>query len=107
MPVDPEHSAVFQRLDGREPGTVAALVLTASGRPFFCGRTRTDLADVTLREALAHPTWSMGLKITIDSATLANKGLELIEAHSFGVPYERIEVVVHPDVGRAPARPLP
>src|SRR4029450_1699283 len=76
------------------PGTIDRLVLTASGGPF---RGRTDLADVTREEALAHPTWEMGGKITIDAATLMNKGLELIEAHYlFGVPYERIDVVVHP-----------
>ena len=96
LPVDSEHSAAFQLLEGRAPGTVHSLVLTASGGPFR-GRTRLDLAGVKPAEALAHPTWSMGPKITIDSATLANKGLELIEAHFlFGLPYERIEVVVHP-----------
>jgi 1-deoxy-D-xylulose-5-phosphate reductoisomerase len=96
IPVDSEHSAAFQCLEGREPEQVQSLVLTASGGPFR-QRTRDDLADVTPDEALAHPTWSMGPKITVDSATLANKGLELIEAHFlFGLPYERIEVVVHP-----------
>ena len=96
LPVDSEHSALFQCLEGREPDSVDSLVLTASGGPFR-GRTRADLADVGVEDALAHPTWSMGPKITVDSATLANKGLELIEAHFlFGVPYERIEVVVHP-----------
>ena len=96
IPVDSEHSAAFQCLEGREPEQVHALVLTASGGPFR-GQTRDDLSDVTPAAALAHPTWSMGPKITIDSATLANKGLELIEAHFlFGLPYERIEVVVHP-----------
>jgi 1-deoxy-D-xylulose-5-phosphate reductoisomerase len=96
LPVDSEHSAVFQCLEGRSPDSVHSLVLTASGGPFR-GRTRADLADVTVEEALAHPTWSMGPKITIDSATLANKGLELIEAHYlFGLGYDRIEVVVHP-----------
>src|SRR5918999_1308946 len=83
-------------LEGRSPETVDSLVLTASGGPFR-NRTREDLGDVTVEEALAHPTWSMGPKITVDSATLANKGLELIEAHFlFGVPYERIDVVIHP-----------
>jgi 1-deoxy-D-xylulose-5-phosphate reductoisomerase len=93
IPVDSEHSALFQcALHGR-PET---LVVTASGGPFR-GRTRAELANVTPEEALAHPTWSMGAKITIDSATLANKGLEVIEAHYlFGTPYEHIEVVVHP-----------
>jgi 1-deoxy-D-xylulose-5-phosphate reductoisomerase len=93
IPVDSEHSALFQCALAGEP---EAIVLTASGGPFR-GRTRDELADVTPSEALAHPTWSMGAKITIDSATLANKGLEVIEAHFlFGVPYNRIEVVVHP-----------
>jgi 1-deoxy-D-xylulose-5-phosphate reductoisomerase len=96
LPVDSEHSALFQCLEGRERDSVDSLVLTASGGPFR-GRTRADLAEVGVDDALAHPTWSMGPKITVDSATLANKGLELIEAHFlFGVPYERIEVVVHP-----------
>src|SRR5437764_2593952 len=93
IPVDSEHSALFQCA---QLGSPESLVLTASGGPFR-GRSRDELADVTAGDALAHPTWSMGPKITIDSATLANKGLEVIEAHFlFGVPYERIEVVVHP-----------
>jgi 1-deoxy-D-xylulose-5-phosphate reductoisomerase len=93
IPVDSEHSALFQCAQLGDP---ESLVVTASGGPFR-GRTRDELADVTPDEALAHPTWSMGPKITIDSATLANKGLEVIEAHFlFGVPYKRIEVVVHP-----------
>jgi 1-deoxy-D-xylulose-5-phosphate reductoisomerase len=96
LPVDSEHSAAFQLLEGRPRETVDSLVLTASGGPFR-GRGRVDLAHVGPGEALAHPTWSMGPKITIDSATLMNKGLELIEAHFlFGLPYEEIEVVVHP-----------
>jgi 1-deoxy-D-xylulose-5-phosphate reductoisomerase len=96
LPVDSEHSAAFQCLEGRPRESVETLVLTASGGPFR-GRNRDELADVTPDEALAHPTWNMGPKITIDSATLANKGLELIEAHFlFGLPYERIEVIVHP-----------
>jgi 1-deoxy-D-xylulose-5-phosphate reductoisomerase len=96
LPVDSEHSAAYQCLEGRAPETVHSLVLTASGGPFR-GRRRDDLADVTPDEALAHPTWNMGPKITVDSATLANKGLELIEAHFlFDLPYEAIEVVVHP-----------
>ena len=96
LPVDSEHSAAFQCMEGRAAETVHSLVLTASGGPFR-GRNREDLADVTPEEALAHPTWNMGPKITIDSSTLANKGLELIEAHFlFGLEYERIEVVVHP-----------
>jgi 1-deoxy-D-xylulose-5-phosphate reductoisomerase len=94
LPVDSEHSALFQLIAGERPGTVDRLVLTASGGPF---RGRGDLDGVTREEALAHPTWDMGGKITIDSATLMNKGLELIEAHHlFGVPYEQIDVVVHP-----------
>ncbi len=93
IPVDSEHSALFQCARLGEP---ESLVLTASGGPFR-GRTRDDLASVSPEEALAHPTWSMGPKITIDSATLANKGLEVIEAHFlFGVTYDRIEVVIHP-----------
>ena len=96
LPVDSEHSAAFQCMEGRSHESVETLVLTASGGPFR-GKTREDLVDVTPAEALAHPTWNMGPKITIDSATLANKGLELIEAHFlFDLPYERIEVVVHP-----------
>jgi len=96
LPVDSEHSAAFQCLEGRAPESLDTLVITASGGPFR-GRTRDELDDVTPEEALAHPTWNMGPKITIDSATLANKGLELIEAHFlFGLPYDRIEVVVHP-----------
>src|SRR5690348_6853359 len=96
IPVDSEHSAAFQCLEGRAPEQVHSLVLTASGGPFR-GRTREELRDVSPEEALAHPTWNMGPKITVDSATLANKGLELIEAHFlFDVPYERVEVVVHP-----------
>jgi 1-deoxy-D-xylulose-5-phosphate reductoisomerase len=93
IPVDSEHSALFQCAQLGKP---ESLVVTASGGPFR-GRTRVELADVTPEQALAHPTWSMGAKITIDSATLANKGLEVIEAHVlFDVPYDRIEVVVHP-----------
>ncbi len=96
LPVDSEHSALHQLLAGERPGTVEKLVLTASGGPFR-GRTRAELAEVTVEQALAHPTWDMGGKISIDSATLMNKGLEVIEAfHLFGLPYERIEVVVHP-----------
>ncbi len=96
LPVDSEHSALHQLLAGEAPGTVEKLVLTASGGPFR-GRTRAELAEVTVDEALAHPTWDMGGKISIDSATLINKGLEVIEAfHLFGIPFDRIEVVVHP-----------
>jgi 1-deoxy-D-xylulose-5-phosphate reductoisomerase len=96
IPVDSEHSAAFQCLEGRAVEQVHSLVLTASGGPFR-GRSRKELESVTPAAALAHPTWNMGPKITVDSATLANKGLELIEAHFlFGLPYEQIEVVVHP-----------
>ena len=96
LPVDSEHSAVFQCLEGRDRAAVHSIVLTASGGPFR-GLTREQLTSVTRGDALAHPTWRMGPKITVDSATLANKGLELIEAHFlFGLPYERIEIVVHP-----------
>ena len=96
LPVDSEHSALHQCLADASDGQVASLVLTGSGGPFR-GRTRDELADVTPDEALAHPTWSMGPKITVDSATLANKGLEVIEAHFlFGIPYDRIEVVLQP-----------
>ncbi len=96
VPVDSEHTALHQLLAGQPPGSVQRLTITASGGPFR-GRRREQLADVTVAEALAHPTWAMGGKITIDSATLMNKGLELMEAHHlFGTPYERIDVVVHP-----------
>ena len=96
IPVDSEHSALHQLIAGESPGTIDRLQLTASGGPFR-GRTAEDLAAVTVAEALAHPTWEMGGKITIDSATLMNKGLELIEAHHlFGVGYDRLDVVVHP-----------
>jgi 1-deoxy-D-xylulose-5-phosphate reductoisomerase len=101
IPVDSEHCAVHQCLRAQHPESaggewVSRIVLTASGGPFR-GRTKAELADVTIADALAHPTWSMGPKITIDSSTLMNKGLEVIEAHElFGVGYDRIEVVVHP-----------
>ena len=96
VPVDSEHTALHQLLCGQPPGAVDRLTITASGGPFR-GRTRAELRDVTVKEALAHPTWAMGGKITIDSATLMNKGLEVMEAHHlFGTPYDRIEVVVHP-----------
>jgi 1-deoxy-D-xylulose-5-phosphate reductoisomerase len=98
VPVDSEHCAVHQclRSSDRPADEVARVVLTASGGPFR-GRTAAELADVGVEQALAHPTWKMGPKITIDSSTLMNKGLEVIEAHElFGTPYDRIEVVVHP-----------
>ena len=94
LPVDSEHSALHQLIGAEAPGTVERLVVTASGGPF---RGRHDLDDVSVAEALDHPTWKMGGRITIDCATLMNKGFEVIEAHHlFGVPYERIDVVVHP-----------
>jgi len=94
IPVDSEHSALFQCLEGKTG--IATVVLTGSGGPFR-GRSRDELGSVTPEEALAHPTWRMGPKITVDSATLANKGLELIEAHFlFGLPYDQIEVVIQP-----------
>jgi 1-deoxy-D-xylulose-5-phosphate reductoisomerase len=96
VPVDSEHSAIAQALRSGSPEEVRRLVLTASGGPFR-GRSRADLERVTPAEALAHPTWNMGLVVTTNSATLVNKGLEVIEAHLlFDVPYDRIEVTVHP-----------
>jgi 1-deoxy-D-xylulose-5-phosphate reductoisomerase len=96
VPVDSEHSAVWQCLRAGRPSEVARIVLTASGGPFR-GRTREELRGVTVADALAHPTWSMGAKITVDSSTLMNKGLEVIEAHElFGVGFDDIDVVVHP-----------
>ncbi len=97
LPVDSEHSALFQILEGRDPRQVKRLVLTASGGPFR-GRARGELTSVRVEEALAHPRWSMGPKITVDSATLMNKGLEVIEARwLFDVPADRIDVVIHPE----------
>jgi 1-deoxy-D-xylulose-5-phosphate reductoisomerase len=96
IPVDSEHSAIWQCLRSGRPSEVNRIVLTASGGPFR-GRTREQLREVTIADALAHPTWSMGAKITVDSSTLMNKGLEVIEAHElFGVGFDRIDVVVHP-----------
>ncbi len=96
VPVDSEHTALHQLIAGQPVGAVQRLTITASGGPFR-GRRREQLEEVTVAQALAHPTWAMGGKITIDSATLMNKGLELMEAHHlFGTPYERIDVVVHP-----------
>jgi 1-deoxy-D-xylulose-5-phosphate reductoisomerase len=96
VPVDSEHSALAQCLRGGRDDEVARLVLTASGGPFR-GRRRAELDDVTVEQAMAHPTWSMGPVITVNSATMVNKGLEVIETHLlFGVPYDRIDVVVHP-----------
>ncbi len=95
LPVDSEHSAIFQSLQGSPQRSLRKILLTASGGPFY-GKTRKDLENVTVSEALNHPNWSMGAKITIDSATLMNKGLEVIEAvHLFGLPAEKIEVLVH------------
>jgi 1-deoxy-D-xylulose-5-phosphate reductoisomerase len=94
--VDSEHTALHQLIAGQPPGAVERLTITASGGPFR-GRTRDQLSGVSVEQALAHPTWAMGGKITIDSATLMNKGLELHEAHHlFGTPYEQIDVVIHP-----------
>ena len=96
LPVDSEHSAIHQCLHGRSRSELKRLVLTASGGPFR-GRTASELSDVTAADALRHPTWRMGRKITIDSATLMNKGLEVIEAHwLFGVQADQIDVVIHP-----------
>jgi 1-deoxy-D-xylulose-5-phosphate reductoisomerase len=96
LPVDSEHSAVFQCLEGQDRKALKKVILTASGGP-FAGRSREELKNVTLAEALNHPSWSMGKKITIDSATLMNKGLEVIEAHHlFGVGPDQIDVVIHP-----------
>jgi len=95
LPVDSEHSAIFQSLQGAPEKSIKKILLTASGGPFY-GKTRKELENVTVKEALNHPNWSMGAKITIDSATLMNKGLEVIEAvHLFGLPAEKIEVLVH------------
>lgn len=97
LPVDSEHSAIWQCLNGEEQADIRHLLLTASGGPFRHA-TKEQLQDVTVEQALAHPTWRMGPKITIDSATLMNKGLEVIEAHwLFDVPYERVEVVIQPE----------
>ena len=94
LPVDSEHSAIWQALIGENKSEISKLILTASGGPF---RDRTDLSQVTLAEALAHPTWAMGPVVTINSASLMNKGLEIIEAHHlFDIPYSRIEAVIHP-----------
>lgn len=94
LPVDSEHSAIWQALTGEHKTEISKLILTASGGPF---RDRTDLSNVTLAEALAHPTWAMGPVVTINSASLMNKGLEIIEAHYlFGIPYSQIEAVIHP-----------
>lgn len=96
LPVDSEHSALFQLIEAAGAEAVESVVITGSGGPFR-GRTLRELASVTSDQALAHPTWSMGPKITIDSATLMNKGLEVIEAHHlFGLPYEDIDVIIHP-----------
>ena len=94
LPVDSEHSAIWQALIGEKKSEISKLILTASGGPF---RDREDLSQVTLAEALAHPTWAMGPVVTINSASLMNKGLEIIEAHYlFGIPYSQIEAVIHP-----------
>ena len=94
LPVDSEHSAIWQALIGEKKSEISKLILTASGGPF---RDRADLTGVTVQEALAHPTWVMGTVVAINSATLMNKGLEIIEAHYlFGIPYSQIEAVIHP-----------
>ena len=96
LPVDSEHSAIFQSLQGNENNSVSRILLTASGGPFR-GKKKNELETVTIEDALAHPNWSMGAKITIDSATMVNKGLEVIEAsYLFGIAQEKIEVIVHP-----------
>ncbi len=97
IPVDSEHAALHQALTNVPPHMIHSLTLTCSGGPFY-GRSRTDLEQVTPTQALAHPTWDMGPKISIDSATLVNKGFEIIEAHHlFGVPYDQIKVRIHPE----------
>ncbi len=96
LPVDSEHSAIFQCLEGERHNPIKQILLTASGGPFR-GKTRDELRDITPAQALKHPNWSMGAKITVDSSTLANKGLEVMEAHHlFGVSYDQVRVVVHP-----------
>ncbi|MNL96521.1 1-deoxy-D-xylulose 5-phosphate reductoisomerase [compost metagenome] len=97
LPIDSEHSAIFQCLNGEDPDDIHSITITASGGSFR-DRTREQLRDVTVEDALRHPNWSMGAKITIDSATMVNKGLEVIEAHwLFGLPYEQINVLLHPE----------
>jgi 1-deoxy-D-xylulose-5-phosphate reductoisomerase len=97
LPVDSEHSAIFQCLDGKPPHEIKRILLTASGGPFAL-KPEIDFDKVTVAEALRHPRWNMGKKVTVDSATLMNKGLEIMEAHwLFGVPVEKIDVVIHPE----------
>jgi 1-deoxy-D-xylulose-5-phosphate reductoisomerase len=97
LPVDSEHSAIFQCLEGKPPSSIRRLILTASGGP-FASRHDLDFDTVTAAQALKHPRWNMGQKVTVDSATLMNKGLEIMEAHwLFGIPYDRIDVVIHPE----------
>lgn len=97
LPIDSEHSAIFQCLNGESRSEISKIILTASGGSFR-NRSRAELEGVTVEEALRHPNWSMGAKITIDSATMVNKGLEVIEAHwLFGIPYDQIEVLLHPE----------
>lgn len=96
LPVDSEHGAIFQCLQGNKHSAVNKIILTASGGPFR-GKSRNELLNVTVDEALKHPNWSMGRKVTIDSATLMNKGLEVIEAHwLFHVDYDHIQAIIHP-----------
>ncbi len=97
LPVDSEHSAIFQCLEGQPPSSIRRLILTASGGP-FASRHDMDFDKVTAAQALKHPRWNMGRKVSVDSATLMNKGLEIMEAHwLFGIPYDRIDVVIHPE----------
>ncbi len=96
IPIDSEHNAIFQLLDGKDRDQVSQLILTASGGPFY-GYTAEEIEDVTVEDALAHPNWDMGSKISIDSATLMNKGLEVIEAYwLFEYSYDKIDIVIHP-----------
>ena len=96
IPIDSEHNAIFQLLDGKDRSEVSQLILTASGGPFY-GYTANEIEDVTVEDALNHPNWNMGSKISIDSATLMNKGLEVIEAHwLFNYSYDKIDVIIHP-----------
>ena len=96
IPVDSEHSAIFQCIDGKNPKEISKIILTASGGPFR-NYSKKDLSEVKVKDVLKHPTWKMGRKITVDSATMINKGFEVIEAHYlFGVPYQKIEIVIHP-----------
>ena len=97
LPVDSEHNAIFQVLDSKNRSKVSKLILTASGGPFL-NKEIKDLVDITPEQAIKHPNWSMGKKISVDSATMMNKGLELIEAHYlFEMPHKKIDVIIHPE----------